>query len=157
MFRMGVVYLLCCASIVVYAAKDHLRFWDPKSNGGYLYGEFFLPEEVPSANLVLIWRLLRSRLLISRDDARLIAFALACFLPQVVMFGDFVSNDTLTMLLGTLQFAVAIAWLQRPQLKTLIILAVLVGAGLLTKGTFLLTGPALGVIIAIVAGNDSNR
>jgi arylsulfatase A-like enzyme len=50
---LGVVYLLCCASIVVYAWRDHVRFWDIKENGGFDYGRFFLPEESAQADLVL--------------------------------------------------------------------------------------------------------
>src|SRR5204863_2335255 len=53
-----------------------------------------------------------------------------------------------TMLIGTAQFAVAVAWLKRPTTGLLVALGLLVGAGLLTKGTFLLTGPALTIVVA---------
>jgi len=51
--RMGTAYLLGCASVFIYAALDHLEFWDPQRNGGYDYRPFFQEGEIPTANLVL--------------------------------------------------------------------------------------------------------
>jgi len=51
--RLGTAYLLGCASVFIYAALDHLEFWDPQRNGGYDYRPFFREGEIPSANLVL--------------------------------------------------------------------------------------------------------
>ncbi|HUT10371.1 MAG TPA: sulfatase-like hydrolase/transferase [Thermoguttaceae bacterium] len=51
--RLGTAYLLGCASVFIYAALDHLEFWDPRGNGGYDYRPFFREGEIPTANLVL--------------------------------------------------------------------------------------------------------
>jgi len=51
--RNGVVYLLGCGVVLAYAAKDHLKFWDPQANGGYDYRPFFREGEIATANLVL--------------------------------------------------------------------------------------------------------
>src|SRR5262245_21482763 len=104
-----------------------------------------------SLNLLLIFWLLHDPVIIKRDNARLIAFALTCFLPQAVMYGDFVSNDTLAMLVGTAVFGAGVAWLKRPDYPRLLALALLVGAGMLTKGAFILTGFALTLLIALRA------
>jgi hypothetical protein len=100
-----------------------------------------------SFNLILIWRLARNASLIPDAAARMVAFALTCFLPQFVMFGSFISNDTLTMLVGTLLFAAVIRYLSRPNAANVLSIAALVGVGLLTKGTFLLVGPALALVV----------
>ncbi len=50
---LGTVYLLCCASVFVYAYREHRRFWDITQNGGFDYQQFFLPDEIPQADLVL--------------------------------------------------------------------------------------------------------
>ena len=46
-------YLLGSAAVFLYALWDHLRFWDPEKSNGYDYRQFFLPDEVEQANLVL--------------------------------------------------------------------------------------------------------
>lgn len=109
-----------------------------------------------SANLILIRWLLRDRGLIPQPTARLVAFALACFLPEFVMFGNFVSNDTLTMLVGTLLFAGLARYVAGPSTGRMITVAALVGVGLLTKGTFLLVGPALALIVLLVESRRHN-
>lgn len=98
---------------------------------------------ISSFNLFIIRKLLDHPLVMPLRRARLIAMAGASFLPQYVMFGNFVSNDTLAILIGTLIFAAALRYLQKPSTSRMVGLAALIGAGLLTKGTFLLTGPAM--------------
>lgn len=103
-----------------------------------------------STNLLLIYRTLGRQSLIRSAHARLIVMAFACFLPQVVMFSSFISNDSLTLLVGTLIFLATLRYLRTSSAKSLCILAVCVGAGVLTKGTFLLTGPALAILVFIM-------
>jgi hypothetical protein len=71
-------------------------------------------------------------------------------MPEFVMFESFVSNDCLTFLLGTLIFATAVQYIARPSILRLCIVATIVGLGLLTKGTFLFTGPAVALLVARV-------
>ena len=51
--RNGMAYLLGSAALFVYAWYAHKKFWDPEANGGYIYDQFFLEEEMAQAHLVL--------------------------------------------------------------------------------------------------------
>jgi hypothetical protein len=51
--RNAMLYLLGSAAVMLYALRDHLKFWDPEKNGGYDYRPFFREGEIPQANLVL--------------------------------------------------------------------------------------------------------
>jgi hypothetical protein len=101
-------------------------------------------------NLILIRRLMDRPDVYPTGAGKLFAFAVACFLPEFVMFGLFVSNDTLTMLTGTILMLCVLRYIEQPTLGRLSVLGVGVGIGLLTKGTFLLTGIALLPVMLIV-------
>ena len=103
-------------------------------------------------NLLIIYRLTRRKDLFCNRIASVFALALAAFLPQYVMNGHFISNDTLAILIGTILSAAVYQYLtdSTRSMRWLILTAVLVGLGLLTKGTFLLTGPALTAVVGIV-------
>jgi len=102
------------------------------------------------ANLWLLARLVATTPLIASDTARRHALAFAAFLPQFVVFGLFVSNDTLSYLVGTMFLLVAFAYIERPSIGWLMALAAVLGVGLLTKGTFLAFLPvAAGIIVAV--------
>jgi len=102
------------------------------------------------ANLWLLARLVATTKLIASETARRHALALAAFLPQFVVFGLFVSNDTLSYLVGTAFLLVAFAYIERPSFGWLMALAAILGVGLLTKGTFLAFLPvAAGVVVAV--------
>jgi len=51
--RNGMMYLLGGCAVFLYAFQDHLKFWDPERNGGYVYRQFFAEGEIAEANLVL--------------------------------------------------------------------------------------------------------
>lgn len=115
----------------------------------------FTPEHIASLvisciNLILIRRLLDHPMVVPHRAAQLLAMGFAAFLPQFVMFGSFVSNDTLTMLVGTMIFMATVKYITEPTDRRLIGLAILCGVGLLTKGTFLLTGVAIIPMIALI-------
>ena len=99
------------------------------------------------ANLLLIRRLLSDPLVIAKVGARLIAFAFACFLPEFVMFSGFISNDALAFPVGTFMFLCALRYIVQPSTTRLMVLAIAVGIGLLTKGTFLASGFAMLAIV----------
>jgi 4-amino-4-deoxy-L-arabinose transferase-like glycosyltransferase len=102
------------------------------------------------ANLWLLARLVATTPLIASETARRHALALAAFLPQFVVFGLFVSNDTLSYLVGTAFLLVAFAYIERPSTGWLMALAAIIGVGLLTKGTFLAFLPvAAGIVVAV--------
>jgi 4-amino-4-deoxy-L-arabinose transferase-like glycosyltransferase len=101
-------------------------------------------------NLWLLARLLATTPLIASIVARRHALAMAALLPQFVVFGLFVSNDSLSYLVGTAFILVAFTYIERPTTRWLIVLAVTLGVGLLTKGTFLAFAPvAAGVVLAV--------
>jgi 4-amino-4-deoxy-L-arabinose transferase-like glycosyltransferase len=101
-------------------------------------------------NLWLLARILESTELIERTGTRRHALALAAFLPQFVVFGLFVSNDTLSYPVGTLFVLVAFTYLERPGPATLAGLGASVGLGLLTKGTFLALLPIAAALVLAV-------
>jgi len=75
---------------------------------------------------------------------------LACLLPQLVMFGNYISNDSLSYFVGSLIFLQVYRYIKKPSIHNHIALAALLGTGLLTKGTFLLFIPVLLFLVAIV-------
>jgi 4-amino-4-deoxy-L-arabinose transferase-like glycosyltransferase len=65
------------------------------------------------------------------------SFLLLCFLPQLIMFQNYISNDTLAIFIGALIFLHVHRYLSNPHMKNIIIISILIGLGLLTKATFL--------------------
>lgn len=123
----------------------------------YYHAEHIASLILSCVNLFLIRRVLGHPFVLPHRHSRLLAMAFAAFLPQVVMFGSFVSNDTLAMLVGTLIFMLTIRYIATPTTGRLITVAAMVGLGLLTKGTFLLTGFALLPIVALIEARSAPR
>ncbi len=48
--RISVIYLLGCASVAVYAFREHAKFFQSGQNGGYDYRPFFRAGEIEQAN-----------------------------------------------------------------------------------------------------------
>ncbi|HTK48762.1 MAG TPA: glycosyltransferase family 39 protein [Gemmatimonadaceae bacterium] len=102
------------------------------------------------ANLWLLARFLDCTELVARTGTRRHALALAAFLPQFVVFGLFVTNDTLSYLVGTGFLLVAFAYVERPSGRRLTAVGAMTGIGLLTKGTFLAFVPVAVVLVLAV-------
>ena len=98
-------------------------------------------------NLYLLYLLCKA--LLPDILVRNIAFLLAVFLHSFVTFSLYVSNDTLAYFLGTCIFYALHKYIYRPTLSNEIVIAVLLGLGLLTKGTFLAFGPSLGLVVLL--------
>src|SRR5262249_60778571 len=82
---------------------------------------------------------------------RLLLFALVVVHPQVITYGLYISNDTLTILLGA---AVALQfwrWLSERSTSRMRWLAVLFGLGLLTKATFVAIIPVVALAVGVVS------
>ena len=79
----------------------------------------------------------------------------ACTLPQFIMFGNYISNDSLAFFIGALIFFQIYRLLVRPTFLNQGILAALLGIGLAVKGTFLLFIPAL--ILLVVSVNRGRK
>ena len=89
------------------------------------------------ATLLLIAHLLR-RLPWMNEKIRPWCLALAAFHPQFIMFGLFISNDTLAIFLGVLIFYQCLRVQERPSRFNFCLLGTWLGLGLLTKATFLI-------------------
>src|SRR5579863_7231383 len=97
--------------------------------------------------LIVIYYIIYRTDFIAGARARLYSFWLACFLPQFVMFGLYVSNDTLTTFLGSLLVLQSCRYIQSGGWKSAMLLAVVTGLGLLTKATFLALLPIVLVLV----------
>jgi 4-amino-4-deoxy-L-arabinose transferase-like glycosyltransferase len=101
-------------------------------------------------SLLVLYKIIYKTDLIRGANARLYSFLLACFLPQFIMFGLYISNDTLTILLGCLTAWQVHRYIQSPGWRQAAWLALVTGVGLLTKMTFLVFVPILAVLVVFV-------
>jgi hypothetical protein len=102
------------------------------------------------ANLVLLHRFAARTRLLGSHAARCHALLLAAILPQFVLFSGFVSNDALAFPLGTLTLLQVFRYVDTPSRKNLVLLAVVQGLALLTKGTLIGNLPVLGLVVVAV-------
>ncbi|NIT60070.1 MAG: hypothetical protein GWN00_28785 [Aliifodinibius sp.] len=102
------------------------------------------------ANLLLLYHLIKTTPLLRSLSARRHALLLAVLLPQFVIFSNFVSNDSLAFLVGTLTFLQAFRYIGRPTRANLVLLAVVLGIGLLTKGTLFAFVPVLFALVIVM-------
>ncbi len=106
--------------------------------------------ELSVLTLLLFHRLIYREELIAGHEARRCAFFLVCFLPEFVLFGLYVTNDTLAIFLGVLVVLQALRFIAQPNNSQLVLLAVVLGAGLLTKATFLAFAPVLFCLVMFI-------
>lgn len=99
------------------------------------------------ATLFALFHLITRSGVIISQRAQAYSFLMACFLPQFVLFSLYVSNDTLAILFGSLAAIVTWRYIRAPSWPGLILLSTVVGAGLLTKTTFVVLIPVLLVLI----------
>jgi hypothetical protein len=95
------------------------------------------------ATLLILYHLLYHSDLIQNVRARTYNFLIACFLPQFVLFSLYLSNDSLTILLGSAAILQTWRTIQRPQPAQWLMLALVTALGMLTKLTFLAFLPVL--------------
>ena len=110
--------------------------------------------------LLVFYRLTYRSGLIRGRAARLYCFALVCFLPQFVLYGLFVSNDTLSVFLGCSAVWCIAEFVSSPNAGKLAILALIGILGLLTKATFMAYLPVLCCLVLFVsmkAGRSATR
>jgi 4-amino-4-deoxy-L-arabinose transferase-like glycosyltransferase len=103
-----------------------------------------------SANYYLLYRIVKTSSLLRNDNTKFHVLLFAAVLPQFVIHANFVSNDTLAFLVGTLTFLQTFAYIDRPTGRRLSILGVVLGIGLLTKGTFIAFVPPLVLLVVIM-------
>jgi len=100
--------------------------------------------------LLVLYRLFYVEKLLPGETAARYSFTLACFLPQFVLFGLYLSNDTLAIFLGALLVWQTVRFAAKPVAREAAILALLTSLGLLTKATFLSFLPVLFVLVGLV-------
>lgn len=103
------------------------------------------------ATLVVLYWLITKTPLLESSVARHYSLLLACFLPQFVMFGLYLSNDSLTILIGCLMIAQAYRFIESPGWRQLLLLAALSGFGITTKPSLLAFLPVLSVLVFSIA------
>jgi hypothetical protein len=105
------------------------------------------------ANFLLLYRLARATSLLQSPMARLHAVLFLALLPQFIIFGNFVSNDTLAYLLGTVIALAALHYADNPTPRSLLYLSAAAGLGLLTKSSFLAFLPGLTLLLYFTGRN----
>jgi hypothetical protein len=100
--------------------------------------------------LLVFYRLFYIDKLLADQRSCRYAFLLACFLPQFVLFGLYVSNDSLAIFVGAIIVLQVVRFVVTPTIQQAVFLALLVTLGLLTKATFLAFLPALFVLVAFL-------
>ena len=94
---------------------------------------------------------------IESERVRRYATLFAACLPQLIMFGNFVSNDSLANFFGALLFLQGYLYIERPSPGRKVGLAVILGLGLLTKGTFLAFIPIVAALVIVVEARARKR
>jgi len=107
-------------------------------------------------NFYLLYGLIKKTSLLKTYGVKCHAFLLTAILPQFVIFSGFISNDSLSFLIGTLIFIQTFRYIDTPTRGQLILLSIVLALGLLTKGTFIAMAPVLFTIV-IVIGFYRNR
>lgn len=100
--------------------------------------------------LLVLYRLIWHSGLIQGSSARLYCFALCCFLPQFVLYGLFVSNDSLTIFLGCCTVWCIAEFVRSPGRAQFGLLALTAALGLFTKATFLAYLPVLCLVVFVM-------
>ncbi|TDB65888.1 glycosyltransferase family 39 protein [Arundinibacter roseus] len=125
-----------------------------------LAAPFFLMDEFSSQKVTQLFSLILSIgnlyvlyllciKLFKNNALRNVSFLLAVFLHSLVTFSLYVSNDTLAFFLGSLLFLYLHQYIRKPSQSKEILLAILLGLGLLTKGTFLAFAPPLVAVVGL--------
>lgn len=87
--------------------------------------------------VIVARKLILSGNIFESDEVKKCSFVLVCFLPQFIVYGLQISNDTLAMFLGFLAFHEVDLLRRFPDRAKLIKIAVILSLGLATKGQFL--------------------
>ena len=118
---------------------------------GTAKGAQFLSLVLSILTLLVLYRLLYKENLIQGEQSRLYAFMLVCFLPQFVLYGLYVSNDTLANFMGAAIILQVARVASVPTAWQFALLGVVVGVALLTKATFLAFLPVLFAFVLFIS------
>jgi 4-amino-4-deoxy-L-arabinose transferase-like glycosyltransferase len=95
------------------------------------------------ATLWILLKLIYDSGLIPNPSARFYTALLVCLLPQFLFFSLYVSNDGLAILIGATLSLLTWRYVRDPSWKQLLLLALTLALGLLTKTTFVAAFPVL--------------
>ena len=101
-------------------------------------------------NFYLLYGLITKTSLLKAHGVKCHVLLLTAILPQFVIFSSFISNDSLSFLLGTLIFIQAFRYIETPTRGHLALLSIVLGLGLLTKGSFISNAPILFTLVVAV-------
>ncbi|MDI6741845.1 MAG: glycosyltransferase family 39 protein, partial [Smithella sp.] len=102
-----------------------------------------------SLTLFIIYLTINKLDFIQPISIKIICLLVAAFLPPFVVFGLYISNDTLSYLIGASLFLQIYNYINKPTIINGMFLAVLLGVGLLTKATLIAFIPALIFVLII--------
>jgi 4-amino-4-deoxy-L-arabinose transferase-like glycosyltransferase len=114
---------------------------------GYLKVVQILSLVLAIGNLLVFYDLIYRQRIIENSTAQFFSFLLACFLPEFVTCSLFVSNDCLTFFLSTLSILLVYRFARDPTRKRLVVVALALGLGLLTKQSFLAFVPIWSALV----------
>jgi len=101
-------------------------------------------------NFYLLYGLIKRTSLLKTYRVKCHVLLLTAILPQFVIFSSFISNDSLSFLIATLIFILTFRYIETPTYGHLILLSIVLGLGLLTKGSFIAIAPILFALILVV-------
>lgn len=84
-----------------------------------------------------------------RGSGKVIAFSLVAFHPTFIILAGSINNDILSILLILLTIYTTIKWYQSPSLKRIILIALSVGLGMMTKLTVAVIAPSIAAVFLI--------
>ncbi|MBM3233823.1 glycosyltransferase family 39 protein [Candidatus Pacearchaeota archaeon] len=132
----------------------------------YIFASFFLffgsAKAVQFFSLILsIGALIVFFVLIKKLDIppknKLYCLLFAGLLPQMIFFGNYISNDSLSIFLGSLIFFQSYMLIKSQSIMNHVLLAVFLGLGMLTKATFILFLPVLFVLIIFINFKNNQK
>ncbi len=126
----------------------------------YVLASFFFPGGIKiiqtlslilsMGTLLVIYWLIKNLEFIQPLKTKKYCLLLACTLPQFIICGNYISNDILSFFIGALIFFQIFKYINKPNAINQNSLAIYLGLGLLTKGTFLLFIPAMILLVIII-------
>lgn len=90
-------------------------------------------------------------------EGRLAAVCFAGFLPYSVMMSGALNNDTLAALLMVMSIYYTLRWYEKPDVKGIVIMAVCIGAAMMTKLSAVVIVPAMAVLMLYRAWKDREK
>lgn len=90
-------------------------------------------------------------------EGRLTAVCFAGFLPYSVMMSGALNNDTLATLLMVMSIYYTLRWYEKPDVKGIVIMAVCIGAAMMTKLSAVVIVPAMAVMMLYRVWKDREK